>query len=138
MTNPIVRNILAILIGIAFGSILNMGLIMISGFVIPPPVNADVTSIQGLKESIHLFEPKHFIMPFLAHAVGSLSGAFICAIIAKTHKMKFALAIGIFFLAGGISNLILLPSPIWFSILDISLAYIPMSWLGGKLATKNY
>jgi hypothetical protein len=48
--------------------------------------------------------------------------------------MKFAMAIGILFLAGGITNVILLPSPLWFSILDIAIAYIPMAYLAVKLA----
>jgi len=132
--NPIVKNILAVLAGIVLGSTVNMGIIMISGSVIPPPDGADVTTMEGLKESLHLFQPKHFIMPFLAHALGTLAGAFLSGIIAANHKMKFALGIGVFFLAGGIANIFILPSPTWFAFLDIALAYIPMAWVGGKLA----
>ncbi len=35
--NPIVRNILAVVAGVLLGSVVNMGLIQISGAVIPPP-----------------------------------------------------------------------------------------------------
>jgi hypothetical protein len=49
--------------------------------------------------------------------------------------MKFALAIGFFFLIGGIMNVFMLPSPLWFTILDLAGAYIPMAWLGGLLAS---
>jgi len=86
---------------------------------------------------MHLFEPKHFIFPFLAHASGTFIGAIIAAIIAATHKTKFALAIGVFFLIGGIVNVIMLPSPIWFSILDLGAAYIPMGFIAGRLAIKS-
>ena len=132
--NPIVKNILAVLAGVVFGSAVNMGIIMISGSIIPPPEGADVTTTEGLKESIHLFQPRHFIMPFLAHALGTLMGALVCAWIAVSRKMTFALAIGVFFLAGGIANLMMLPSPTWFAIFDLVGAYIPMAWIGGKLA----
>lgn len=135
--NPIVKNLLAVLAGIVLGSIVNVGIIMISGSVIPPPEGADVTTMEGLKESLHLFQPKHFIMPFLAHALGTFAGAFLTGIIAASHKMKFALGVGVFFLAGGIANISMLPSPTWFAVLDIVLAYIPMAWLAGKLATGN-
>lgn len=135
--NPIVKNILAVAAGIVFGSVVNMGIVMISGSVIPPPEGADVTTMEGLRESIHLFQPRHFIMPFLAHALGTLAGAFLCASIAASHKMKFALAIGIVFLAGGIANTFMLPSPMWFTVLDVVLAYIPMGWLAGKLALRT-
>ncbi len=132
--NPIVRNILAVIAGAVIGSMVNMGLIMLGGSVIPAPEGADVTSMESLKSSMHLFEPKHFIFPFLAHAAGTLVGAFIAALIAATHKMKFAIVIGILFLAGGIANTFMLPAPTWFIALDLIVAYLPMGWLGGKLA----
>jgi len=31
---------------------------------------------------------------------------------------------------------IMLPSPIWFTVVDLSLAYIPMAYLGGRFAIK--
>ncbi len=135
--NPIIRNILALIAGILIGSAVNMGIILISGFIIPPPEGADVTTTEGLKATIHLFQPKHFIFPFLAHAIGTFVGAFLAGIIAANHKMKFALGIGVFFLAGGISSVLMLPSPTWFIILDLVLAYIPMAYLAGKLAVKK-
>ncbi len=128
----ILINVLAIILGIALGGMVNMGLVMLGPDIITPPAGADVTTMEGLKASMHLFQPKHFIMPFLAHALGTLSGAFIAALIARSQKMLFALAIGAFFLIGGISNVILLPSPLWFNLTDLLLAYLPMAYLGGK------
>lgn len=134
--SPILKNIIAVVVGIVVGSIVNMAIISISGSIIPPPEGADVTTMEGLKNSMHLFEPKNFVFPFLAHALGTLVGAFLVAKIAATHKMKFAYAIGFFFLLGGITNVFLLPSPIWFTLLDLIGAYLPMAFIGGKLATK--
>ena len=131
--NTTVKNILAVIAGLVLGSVVNMGLIMLSGYIIPPPGGADVTTMEGLKESMHLFEPKHFIFPFLAHALGTLFGAFIASLIAANHKMKMALIIGVLFLIGGLTNILMIPSPTWFTILDLVGAYIPMAWLGFKL-----
>ena len=135
--NSIGRNILAVIIGILAGGILNMGIIMISSSLIAPPAGADVTTMEGLKASLHLFEPKHFIMPFLAHALGTLLGAFVTAKMVINHKMKFALGIGAWYLVGGIINIVMLPSPTWFTILDLGVAYIPMAFLAGKFASKK-
>ena len=135
--NPLLKNILAIIAGAVIGSVVNGGIIAISSSVIPPPEGADVTTMEGLKASMHLFKPKHFIMPFLAHALGALVGAFIAAKIAVDHKMKFALIVGILFLAGGITNVLMLPSPTWFTILDIGAAYIPMAYFAGKLVVNK-
>lgn len=133
--NLVLRNILAVITGLVIGSIVNMLLIMLSGSVIPPPQGADVTTMAGLKASMHLFEPKHFIFPFLAHAMGSLSGAWIAAKIVRVNPLRPALVVGLFFLAGGITNILLLPSPLWFSLLDGIGAYLPMAWLGAVLGT---
>lgn len=136
--HPILRNIIAVIAGAIIGSVVNMCIIMVSGSIIPPPGSADVTTMEGLKASMHLFEPKHFLFPFLAHALGTFVGAFLAAKIAGTHKIKFALVIGVLFLIGGIINVIMLPSPLWYTLVDLVGAYIPMAYIAGKLgSTKN-
>ncbi|MBL7765067.1 MAG: hypothetical protein JNJ58_03165 [Chitinophagaceae bacterium] len=130
---PIIKNILAVVAGIVIGGAVNMGIIMISSSIIPPPEGADLKTMEGLKASMHLMEPKHFLMPFLAHALGTFVGALITALIAAKNKMTYAIAIGGWFLLGGIVNIFLLPSPLWFTCTDLILAYIPMAYLGGKL-----
>ncbi len=135
--NPILRNIIAVIAGVILGGAVNMGIIMISGSIIPPPEGADVTTTEGLKAAMHLFQPKHFIMPFLAHALGTFAGAFLAGTIAVNHKMKFALGIGVFFLIGGIASVFMLPSPTWFTFLDLVGAYIPMAFIAGRLVVKK-
>lgn len=135
--NPILKNILAVISGIIAGSAVNMGIITISGSVIPPPEGADTTTMEGLKAAMHLFQPKHFIMPFLAHALGAFAGALLAGFIAASHKMKFALSIGVFFMLGGIANVFLLPSPVWFAVVDLGAAYIPMAYIAGKLVNRS-
>lgn len=132
--NPVIKNIIAVIVGLIVGSVVNMGIVMLSGIVIPPPNGADVTTMEGLRETLPLFEPKHFVMPFLAHALGTLAGAFIAAKIAATRKMLMALIIGLFFLGGGIYSAVMLQGPIWFLMVDLVLAYIPMAGIGWKIA----
>jgi len=134
---PILRNIIAILAGIVIGSTVNMLIVTISGSIIPPPEGADVTTREGLEAAIHLFHPRHYIMPFLAHALGTLVGAFIAALIAVSHQFKFAMGIGVFFLLGGIAASFMIPAPTWFIVVDLVVAYIPMAYLGW-LGAKNF
>src|SRR5690606_40961638 len=72
--HPMLRNVLAVIAGLIIGSIVNMLLINISGYVITPPENADVTSMEGLKSAMHVFGPEHVLFPFLAHAFGTFVG----------------------------------------------------------------
>lgn len=127
--NTIIRNILGLIAGVFVGGAVNMGIVMMSGSIIPPPAGADTSTMEGLKEAMHLFEARHFIFPFLAHACGTFVGAFVAALLAASHQLKFALAIGGFFFLGGLANIILLPSPLWFSLLDLLGAYLPMAYM---------
>jgi hypothetical protein len=132
--NAVLKNVVAVVVGIVIGSMVNMALITASGSVIAPPAGADVTTMEGLKASIHLFEPKHFLMPFLAHALGTLVGAFVVAKMGATRQFAMAMGIGALFFVGGAANAFLLPGPIWFDVVDIAGAYFPMAWIGWKLA----
>lgn len=132
--NPAVKNVIAVIVGLIAGNVVNMAITMLSGIVVPPPDGADVSTMEGLRETLPLFEPKHFLMPFLAHALGTLAGAFIAAKIAATRKLLMALIIGLFFLGGGVYMAMELKGPTWFLIVDLVLAYIPMALLGWKLA----
>ncbi len=132
----ILRNVLAVLVGLVLGSVVNMGLILAGGKIVPPPAGADTTTMEGLRASMHLFEARHFLFPFLAHALGTLAGAFVAAKIAASQPLAMAMVVGAAFLAGGVINVIMLPSPMWFTVLDLVGAYVPMAWLGSRLAKQ--
>lgn len=127
---------MAVIAGIVAGSSVNMGIISISGSIIPPPADADITTMEGLKASMHMFGPRHFLFPFLAHSLGTFAGAYVAARIAATHKMRLAMVIGVFFLAGGTASVLMLPSPLWYSVVDLVGAYLPMSYLAGRIALR--
>lgn len=133
--HPVLRNILAVVVGWAVGSAVNMGLITLGGSLVPPPPGSDVSTMEGLSQAMALFEPKHFLFPFLAHALGTLCGAVVAALISQTHKQQMAFVVGALYLLGGIAAVVMLPSPLWFSALDLIVAYLPMAYLGWKLAT---
>ncbi|MFY0652575.1 MAG: hypothetical protein JXQ96_11105 [Cyclobacteriaceae bacterium] len=129
--------ILAIIGGLIVGSAINMGIIMIGPSVFPLPEGVDPTDMENLAENMHLFKPVNFIMPFFAHAFGTLTGAAFAAFIVSSAKLKFAMAISVLFLIGGIMNVYMLPSPMWFNIVDLVFAYLPMGWMGWNLTASS-
>ncbi len=133
--HPIVKNILAVIAGWLGGSIVNMGLIQM-GHTLMPIEGIDPEDMEALAAVMPTLEWTYFIFPFLAHALGTLVGATLAGLIATGHKMRFSLAIGGLFLLGGIAVSYMLPAPAWFTVTDLLLAYIPMAWLGGKVAGK--
>jgi hypothetical protein len=135
--NPTARNILAAIVGFVAGSVVNSGLVNIGPSVVPLPEGADISTMENLRESMKLFKPVNFLFPFLAHALGTLTGAFVAAKLAVSHQMKFAICIGAFYFIGGATAVSMLGGPMWFNVVDLVLAYIPMGFLGGLLAGGN-
>lgn len=135
--NPVLRNILAVVAGFAIGSIVNISLVSVGPKIFPPPPGADITTMEGLKATMHLFKPENFIFPFLAHALGTFAGAVVAALIAIGNKRRAAMIVSVLFLAGGIANVFMLPSPMWFNAVDLLLAYLPMGWLAVRLTASR-
>jgi hypothetical protein len=134
--NTILRNVLAVIAGLIIGAIVNMALVMVGGALIPAPAGVDVTNVESIRASIHLFEAKHFVFPFLAHAIGTLIGALVASLIGGSNRMLLAMIVGVFGVLGGIAAAFMVPAPVWFMALDLVVAYIPMAWLGWKLSGK--
>ena len=129
---------LAVIVGVIAGSAINMGLVIAGSQLIPPPNGVDVTDVESIKAHLHLFEFRHFVAPFVAHAVGTLVGASVAVFIAVSHKLKLGMLIGVLFLIFGTINAFMLPSPAWFVVVDLIGAYIPMAWIGTRLTGKEY
>ena len=131
---PILRNILAVVAGLLIGSVLNMAIITVGPMIIPPPDGVDMSDMGRFAENLRLLKPANFLAPWLAHALGTLVGAFVAARIAASYKIEFALGIGVVFLLGGIAMVAMFGGPLWFSVVDLIGAYLPMGYLGGILA----
>jgi len=56
----------------------------------------------------------------------------------KESAKKFVYLIGFLFFIGGVMAVNMINAPLWFDVLDLSLAYLPMAWLSlqSKLAKK--
>jgi hypothetical protein len=132
-----VKNIVAVIAGVALGSIVNMAIIGVGPMLVPPPAGVDMSDMEKLAENLKLLKPVNFIPPLLAHALGTLVGAFIAAKTAASHKLNLALGVGALFLLGGIAMVMMVGGPVWFIALDLIGAYLPMGYLGGMLAGAN-
>lgn len=134
----ILRNGLAVVGGFIVGSVVNGGLISVGSVLVPPPDGVDISTMESLAEGIHLFGPQHFAVPFLAHALGTLTGSWLCYRLASGHREALCWGLGAVFLLGGIAAAFMIPAPTWFIFVDLLLAYLPMAWLGmtlGKLTS---
>lgn len=131
----ILRNIAAFVLGWIAGSAVNMGLVNL-GHSVFPMEGVDMNDMDALAAAMPDMGAEQFLFPFLAHALGTLVGAIVAAKVAISAKMKLAIGVGALFFLGGIMVNMMLPGPMWFTVVDLIIAYIPMAYIGGKLGAK--
>lgn len=134
--NSLLRNILSVIGALVVGGIINAGIIKIGPNIFPAPEGVDPNDIESIKTNVHLYSAKHFIIPLLAHAVGTLAGAYTVSRLAVSNHKRLALVIGVVFFVSGLMMAFMLPEFWKFSILDLLIAYFPMAILGWTLANK--
>ena len=133
---PYLRSLGAFVAGMLVAAAVNLGLILLGPLVITTPAGFDNSSQQAVIETIHLLEARHFVFPLLAHAVGTLAGVWLGALLAH-HRVFVGCAIGAVSLIGGIANVAAMAAPLWFEVVDLLFCYAPPTWLGLKLAMQR-
>lgn len=129
--NPTLRNVLAIVVGVAVTLAVNMLIIGISGKVLPLPEGVNPNDIESIKANIDKYTTAHMVGPFLAHALGSMVGAAAACLLAVSNHKIIAIIIGAVHFLGGFAMVQMLDfKPLLFSILDLGLAYFPSALLG--------
>jgi hypothetical protein len=127
------RAVVGVMVGFIAGGVVNMGLVTLGPTIIPTPEGVDVTTTEGIRATAHLLEPRHFVFPFLAHALGTFVGVLV-AFLLSGRLVRVAWIVGGLGLAGGITAAFMIPAPAWFVALDLIVAYLPMTWLAIRIA----
>jgi hypothetical protein len=130
-------NILSVLVGVLIGAIVNMAILMMSSAVIAPPKGVAMTSDAGINAAMPLLEPKHFLMPFLAHAIGTFVAVYLATRFSKTKAIRIPIIIASIYLIGGIMEVMNLNAPLWFNVVDLALAYFPMAFIAFKWGKRD-
>ena len=129
------RNALAVIVGMFLGA-LTVGLVEILGnLIFPLPPGIDPSNPEALSRALPFLPVGALLFVLLAWAAGSLVGGFFAAWLAASHPLYMALGVGGILLIGGISTLVVLPHPLWFSVIGV-LLFLPGAYLGARLAMK--
>ena len=135
-----VRIVLGVVAGAFLGAMANMGVLAAATALIPPPAGVDANDPASINAQIGNYSVPQLMGPFLAHAIGTLVGAFVAAKLNGSvgRGLRAAMVVGLVFLSGGAYMVSIVPaSPLWFDALDLGVAYLPMAYLGFKLATNR-
>jgi hypothetical protein len=126
----VLKFIVLLALALTIGGFANGALVSLSPYLIPPPEGLDLSTPEGLTAAAPLMEPKHFVIPWLAHALGTLVGALLISWWQPKWSLWGVLVVGLMFFIGGVMMVQMVPAPIWFVLADLGLAYFPMAFLG--------
>jgi len=127
------RNILAVVLALLAGALGVFLVESLSAFIYPPPADLDVADKEALAGFVEKLPTGALVLILVAHALGSLAGGVVCALVARRVWYGGAAIVGVLLLAAGVANLVMIPHPTWFSIIDV-LLYVPLALLGCALA----
>ena len=128
-----IRNAAAIVVGIvtAFGLI---WLIELLGHTIyPPPADLDFSDTEAIRPYIATLPVIALLFPMFAWFIGTFAGSLVGCYIGEARPLLFVGVVGGLVLAATIANLIVIPHPLWFSIISI-LGIVASAWLALQIA----
>ncbi len=129
------RNVIAFITGLVVGFIVVAGIEMINYGLFPLPAGLDPSDREGMLEHVKTLPAMAYVIVLFAHISGAFFSSFVATWIADSSHKKIALGLGIFMMAMGLVNIVSIPHPMWFNILDLVI-YVPFALVGYSMARK--
>lgn len=131
--SPMVRRVLAVLVGLCVGVIIIMAVEALSSRVFPMPTRVDPNDKEALRAAVATLPFGAFLFVLAAWALGTLAGAFTATLIDRTTSRVPAFIVGAALFLGAVITMISIPHPTWFTVIAV-LMFAPMAILGHRLA----
>lgn len=127
------RSVVGVVLGLIAGFVVVGVVEGASSFVYGSPQGFDFSDTKALREFVGNLPVGAFFFIIAAHVLGSFTAAMTCSAIVRTRWLTCSLIVGSVLLVAGVANLVMIPHPLWFSIVDV-LVYLPSAIAGGKVA----
>ncbi|MBK8625047.1 MAG: hypothetical protein IPN86_05650 [Saprospiraceae bacterium] len=98
----------------------------------PMPADVDPSDIESLKNYMPNAPVGSLALLILTHAIAAFISGWIIAKFAKSNIQFLALITGMIWTLFGVTNIVMIPHPLWFSIAD-TCVFLPLTILGSKL-----
>jgi len=129
------RNIASVVVGLIAGMALMLVIQGIGMIVIPLPPGVDFRDTESIKAAMAAgrIPLASLLVVLFSHGAGSFLAGWVCGRVANRSPAVLTCVVGGLLTLAGIMNLVAIPHPMWFGVVDL-LLYIPCAWCGGKLA----
>ncbi len=127
------RNVLAGVAGIATAVAVLILLEKLGHTIYPPPADLDYSDTDAIRNYYSQLPLLALLFPMIAWIMGTFAGTLLACYVGTASTLTFAGVIGTLMLAATISNLIVVPHPLWFSIIAV-VGVAGAAWLAMQLA----
>jgi hypothetical protein len=129
------RNAAAAITGLVTAFVLIMLIEKLGHFIYPPPPDLDFSDPEAIRPYIATLPFLALMFPMLAWITGTFAGSLVACCIGTARPLAFAIIVGGLVFARTVSNLILVPHALWFSVLSL-LGVVASAWLAMRLVTR--
>ena len=131
-----VRNVLAVLAGLAVGMAFNMSLVMLNAYVLyPMPEGTTFEDTEKFQEYVDTLPLPAFLVVLLAHVGQAFFGGWLAARLAGSQPLALAMIVGALSMVGGILNMLSIQGPSWMWI-EVPL-YLVLAWVAGSMEMRR-
>lgn len=130
----IVRRIGAVVAGLVVAFLLVFGAEAISHQIYPPPPGMSMKDMAQVKAFVTTLPLSVLLIVLVGHLIATFVGTWTAAKIAQNAIAAYV--VGALLLCGGIANAVMLPQPVWYSILSF-VFYIGATWVGARAGMKQ-
>ena len=122
MNNPVVRGIVAIVVGVLVTGTIVLAIEMLGHMVYPPPPGLDIAKPEDQARIVAAMPTGAKVAVVVAWFFGALGGAVVAARIGRSPR--YAWAIGALTVAMCAFSLVSIPHPVWMAISGVALPII--------------
>ena len=124
------RNILAVIIGLVTGMLFNMALVILNTALHPMPEGVTFEDAEGMATYIAGLPLLALLIILVAHVGQAFVGGLVAAAISRNASMAVAMVVGGMSLIAGLMNMLSMPLPAWMWI------EMPLYLLGAWFAAR--
>ena len=130
------RKIGAGILGIAVAIALVWVVEKIGHSIYPPPADLDTGDTDVMRAYVDTLPLGALLSVAVAWFIGSVGGTFAACKVGTARPLVYALVVGGMMFAGAAFNLLIIPHPMWFSILGVVGIFVG-TWVGMNLGSRR-
>ena len=128
------KNVAAAIAGIITAFVMIMLIEKLGHVIYPPPPDLDFSDLEAMRPYVATLPFLALLFPMIAWVVATFAGTVLACKIGTANPLAFAAVVGGLVLAATITNLIMIPHPVWFSAVSL-VAIAASAWIAVRVAS---